>query len=165
MEKEEIYRRLKEAIDELLKRDRLLFKFDVNERSITHKLALYLEKQFDSWDVDCEYNRVGQDEDVKKVINFEKIEECYRRRQSKSNEVRVYPDIIVHKRGEDRNLVVIEAKKFGDEAGKYCDLLKLKEYKNQLGYEFCFFIEFETKTNNPRYRVFDEQDSEVALGR
>ena len=29
----------------------------MNERSIAHKFATYLEDEFQGWDVDCEYNR------------------------------------------------------------------------------------------------------------
>ena len=51
---------VKEAIHEL-KRDEMLFRLHANERSITHRLAVYLEKPFDGWNVDCEYSRIGED--------------------------------------------------------------------------------------------------------
>ena len=34
---------------------------DANERSLTHKLAEYLQCEFPDWHVDCEYNRHGLD--------------------------------------------------------------------------------------------------------
>ena len=49
------------AVTVLLKRDRLLLKLGVHERSITHKLASYLENEFPRWDIDCEYNKKGDD--------------------------------------------------------------------------------------------------------
>lgn len=45
------------ALDRLIDKDRLLFEIDVNERSITHRLALYLQGAFPGWHVDCGYNR------------------------------------------------------------------------------------------------------------
>lgn len=41
----------------LLAEDAYLFEADANERSISHRLALYLEEEFPGWNVDCEYNR------------------------------------------------------------------------------------------------------------
>ena len=53
------------VINELKLKDYYLLEKDVNERSITHKLAGYLQKHlsehFDEhYDVDCEYNRNGR---------------------------------------------------------------------------------------------------------
>jgi hypothetical protein len=45
------------TIREFLRRDRALLIYDVNERSVTHRLAGYVQTQFRGWDVDCEYNR------------------------------------------------------------------------------------------------------------
>jgi len=45
----------------LREKDRDLLDIDVNERTITHKLAEYLQNQFPSYDVDCEYNRYEKD--------------------------------------------------------------------------------------------------------
>ena len=30
------------------------------ERMLNHRLAVHVEKQFDGWDVDCDYNRLGE---------------------------------------------------------------------------------------------------------
>jgi hypothetical protein len=49
------------AIDKLMANDRLLLQYDANERSISHKLAEYLQLEFTDWNVDCEYNRKGHD--------------------------------------------------------------------------------------------------------
>lgn len=164
MSKEDVYSRVKKAIDELYQKDIFLLTVNAHERSISHKLAVYLEKHFDEWDVDCEYNRVGQDQ-IEKALDFEEIQLCYKHRQIISNKVSVYPDIVIHKRGEMRNLLVIEVKKSGNRIGKHCDLLKLQKYKRQLGYMFPLFIEFDTENNPPSYRVFDEQENEIILER
>ena len=52
---------LKEALDQLLRADAELLNNDVNERSISHRLACYLEPLFPGWNVDCEYNRKHDD--------------------------------------------------------------------------------------------------------
>ena len=81
------------AVEELLTRDRLLFVHRVGERSISHRLAVYLEAQFPGWDVGCEYDRDG---DVRKMIpkgSGNDDDECSA----------VLPDIIVHHRGPGGN--------------------------------------------------------------
>lgn len=81
-----------------LDREHELLANDANERSLTHKLAEYLQGRFTGWNVDCEYNRRAKD--VKRIPG-----------QGGSGERVICPDIIVHKRGERENLVVIEVKK------------------------------------------------------
>ncbi len=55
--KEDIEYILKKALDMLLSKDNYIIKIDVNERTITHRLARYLEDYFPDWNVDVEYNR------------------------------------------------------------------------------------------------------------
>jgi len=53
----------------------------------------------------------------------------------------VYPDVIVHNRGEHyENLLVIEAKKSGG-SGEY-DREKLTAYRDELKYDFGVFVTF-----------------------
>ena len=40
------------------KNTEFLLEKNLNERTITHKLANYFEKYFSNYDVDCEYNRM-----------------------------------------------------------------------------------------------------------
>jgi hypothetical protein len=94
---------------------------DVNERSISHKLADYLQSEFNELElkVDCEYNGHGDNEKTldadEKMI--EVLEQKYDAQELKeklrdTNAITVFPDIIVHKRGTDeRNELVIEIKK------------------------------------------------------
>ena len=101
---EEVQDRVNRSIYELYERDYDLIKLDVNERSITHKLGEYLQQQFPDWNVDCEYNRKGK--------ATKEIREEIGTVQSDDTEGRtIYPDIIVHLRNADNNLLVIEAKK------------------------------------------------------
>lgn len=55
----EIIERTRIALGVLQKNDSFLLENEVNERTIAHKFAEYLQKQFPDWNVDCEYNRMG----------------------------------------------------------------------------------------------------------
>src|ERR1039458_2874303 len=104
----EIREAVNRALERLKAEDAHLFNVNVSERSLTFRLGLYLQCEFPDWRVDCEYNRHG--EYPKRLI------EVKRQRQlddpTSKTEGDVYPDIIVHWRGEaGPNLLVIEAKK------------------------------------------------------
>jgi hypothetical protein len=63
------------------------------ERTLSSRLAIYLQEAFKDYNVDCEYNR--HINDIKNI-----------------NGKKIYPDIIIHKRkNDDDNLVWIEVKK------------------------------------------------------
>jgi hypothetical protein len=101
---EEVKRSVQSGLARLVSNDWQLFYLDVNERSITHKWATYLEVEFNGWDVECEYNRMG--EDPKRM--YKGITRPYANDTSGRT---VFPDIIVHHRDSEENLPVIEAKK------------------------------------------------------
>ena len=61
MSLEDVKKRVIAAICALYRHDRELLDVDANERSITHKLAEHLQREFPEWHVDCEYNRVGRE--------------------------------------------------------------------------------------------------------
>jgi len=48
-----------QGIKTLEKLDEYLLGVNINERALTHKLAVYYEALFPKWDVDCEYNKNG----------------------------------------------------------------------------------------------------------
>ena len=90
---------MREAIRALYEKDSALFRRDVHEVAISHRLAIYLEqilkekKLLGDCSVDIEYNR--------NLYGGKYL--------SKENE---RPDILVHKRGNhERNLLIIEIKK------------------------------------------------------
>lgn len=92
------------AICRLYCHDQDLLDVGVNERSLTHKLAEYLQDEFPEWHVDCEYNR--RHDQVKKL----RIREWHS--SPDDTEARtVVPDIIVHRRQTDQNLIVLESRK------------------------------------------------------
>lgn len=142
MNQDDVRRRLESAIQKLLHRDRELLVRDVNERSITHRLAMYLQEQFTDLDVDCEYNRCGFD--VKRLNDYP-----MRTATNDTNGTTVFPDIIVHKRSSDGpNLLVIEAKKRNNPNN---DHQKLQAFKDDPGlrYEHAVFVVFSTEDANP----------------
>lgn len=116
------------SIGDLFEYDSFLLKENVNERSITHKLAEYLQEDFKDWNVDCEYNRMvnGDSNDPKRMnLPIENI---------KSNDTEaktVFPDIIIHKRNERKNLLVIEVKKINNRSNYELDILKIEKFTSE----------------------------------
>ncbi len=92
------------------------------ERTIMTRLAMYLARlmleypQFEDYSVDCEYNR-----------------NIYDKKNLPSFENGVYPDIIIHKRGNnDNNLAVIEIKTYWNK-GQENDRNKIEEFTDLNG--------------------------------
>lgn len=94
---------IERAISIFRTRDLMLLRLDANERSMTHKLAEYLQREFRNWTVDCEYNRLG---DETKRMSRDRNDLVPK---GDTNAQTVYPDIIVHRRNSKENLLVIEA--------------------------------------------------------
>ncbi len=135
-------KRILEAANHLLKHDGYLFTCDLNERSITHKFAEHLQREFPEWDVACEYNR--DHHDPKRL-------DLPPRHYISSNDLHaktVFPDIIIHKRGTDNNFIVIEVKKSSNPESDEWDMSKLTEFKKQLGYIIALFVRFHTGTDD-----------------
>jgi hypothetical protein len=132
-----VYSKVEAACSSLIQSDAALLEVDANERSITHKLAEHLQREFPDWEVDCEYNR---DRTIpKRLISLVSSV------QTDDTEGKtVFPDIIVHKRGTDNNLLVIEAKKSSTRSHGN-DLEKLRAYKSDLDYKFAFAVVFPVK--------------------
>ncbi|PWH12852.1 MAG: hypothetical protein DDG59_15285 [Anaerolineae bacterium] len=127
---EVVKQRVIAAIARLYRHDPQLLEADVNERTITHKLAEYFQDEFPEWHVDCEYNRRG--DQVKRLRLGD-----WRTRPDDMEAKTVFPDIIVHRRGTDYNLVVIEVKKSsGGEETK--DLEKLQAFIEDPAYRYQF---------------------------
>ena len=133
-EDEAVAEPLQASIQELLDRDDFLLRNNVNERTISHRLAMYMQEHFPNWDVDCEYNR--NHDDPKRIPAPKRIE---------SDDVdakTVFPDIIVHHRNTDENLLVLEIKKSSNPESSAEDLDKLSRIKKAFGYKHALFIRF-----------------------
>lgn len=152
---EEIERGVIRAIQMLLRHDSFLLDKDVNERSVTHKLAEYLQREFGGWHVDCEYNRVGNESNCSKILKdlAEKLYDSGLRREAPTGDPRqdtVFPDIIVHHRGDKTdNLLVLEVKKFGNNHNaQSIDKMKLELYVERLKYRFAAFLLLRTRAQS-----------------
>lgn len=135
-------------LDKFYKKDQFLLDNDVAERAITHRMGMYLQQILeDSFDVDCEYNRMGKKEDGDFYLTegdyFAKTVCLSGERVSDESDVgsRVYPDIIVHKRGTAENVLIIEVKVDGKHGARAHDYKKFRAYKDNLHYVHAFFIE------------------------
>lgn len=138
--------KLKNSLKSLFENDFYLIEKNLNEISISHKLACYLQKQFDELSVDCEYNgNANNPDDIKLICIIEKKGKV----RFDGKEHLVYPDIIVHKRGSnDYNELIIEIKKStNNKRNKRCfDHAKLEFYTNESKNSFypyklgCFMI-------------------------
>lgn len=86
-----------QSLDELYSKDKFLIDNKVAERDIVHRFAHYFENymvntNISLYNVDCEYNRSGYE--IKQIDGSH-----------------IYPDFILHKRGLNKdNLLVIEFK-------------------------------------------------------
>lgn len=148
----EIQEKVLNSINKLFDEDIFLLKADANERSISHKLAIYLQAEFESFkelSVDCEYNR-DMDFDPKRIDNWKS--KCAKKVESDDVDAKtVYPDIIVHERGNnDNNLLVIEIKK-SNNPDNGCDQEKIKNFIKDLKYDFGVFINIGVKDNARKF--------------
>ncbi len=114
-----------------------------SERSIVFHLARRLVPHVSGMSVDVEYNRRGPKRDaVEKKLKSYNVD----------LENRVFPDLIVHRRGTDKdNLLVVECKinartDGGDPVG-WCgcaekEIAKLAAYREDLAYQAAVFLNF-----------------------
>jgi hypothetical protein len=122
------------SLERLLNEDAHLLEVDANERSLTHRVAIYLQQELPNWHVDCEYNR--DDHEPKELWLEGGDPDAY-----DENAQTVYPDIVVHERGTTINYLVIEFKKTSSRVGDQKDFMKLQAFCRQLGYSHALFVE------------------------
>jgi hypothetical protein len=142
--KEEVQDRVDQAISQLLKNDFFLLQIDANERTISHRLGLYLQLLFGEWHVDCEYNR-----NLDQPKRLEQYEEFFDQEQrvwsiAETDPITVFPDIIIHERGTRNNLLVVEMKKTTSKVSNNFDYMKLREFKYQYEYPHALFLKLIT---------------------
>lgn len=126
--KENVKEVIEKGVRFVLKNDLFLLSNDSDEWTISHKFAEYLQQGFPDWHVDVEYNR---DKDQVKTLDEE----------------RVRPDIIVHIRNTDSNLLIIEVKKSNNLETVKSDRERLKKftspqrkYRYQFGLLVIFYV-------------------------
>ena len=144
-----------DALRRLYLNDAYLVHIKAHERSITFRLGMYLQQIFTSWNVDCEYNRNFYTGNNSKMISISL--DCQKHYncnvcEKKCNGCTVFPDIIIHRRRTENNLLIIEAKTNkhleSDEVKK--DIVKIEQYvaDNVLAYKYGLFINFANSACN-----------------
>ena len=137
--KEQVEALIKSALDQLYRKDQYLIdnrpyrketngNHHVGERSIVFRLAHYMQNimdstpAFENYVLDCEYNRNGVH--AKTLPSFP---------------YGVYPDVIIHNRGNnDNNLLIMEVKTYWN-TGNTQDVKKIREFLDASGkYHFSF---------------------------
>jgi hypothetical protein len=107
-----------EALREFYASETFLFEHDLGERSLTHRLAVYVEKQFADWNVDCHFDRLGartmQLPHGTIVSTDDHLDKS------------IYPDIVVHRRDIPENLLAIEVRKASNHLVEEHDRQKLR---------------------------------------
>ena len=165
---EEIEEKVNLALDIFYVKDKYLIDNDIHERSMTHKLAIYLEELFNGYDVDCEYNK--NISESKKIYDVEyKIQEIRKiEKDEYKDSVVVFPDITIHKRGNKlKNLLVIEVKK--DNAIKNnkskleeIDIFKLKAYTSKdLNYSYGMYINLKNSREEVVIKKFENKRHKI----
>jgi hypothetical protein len=91
------------ALEDFYARESQLFEKDLGERTFNHRLAVHVEKQFGGWDVDCDYNRLGE-----RMLRLPRGTIIS---TDDSSGKSVFPDIVVHHRAIPENLLAIEVRK------------------------------------------------------
>ena len=152
----DIFEKVKEKF---LKDEKEIIRIDINERTLSARLMFHLQtlllneiyqENYKEYSVDCEYNRINEIEYkilkvceyIEKTKNFEEVDK------------KVYPDIIVHKRNENNNLIVIEMKKVNSYIKKKeNDKNRLKAMTNprklnNFNYILGVYFEVDTTGNN-----------------
>lgn len=106
----ELRSRLDVCLGQLSRLDIHLLRTDETEAAIAHRLAVYLGQHFDGWDVDCGY-AAGR---------------------------RAYPDIIVHHRGTNENLLAVDIEKSSHPSSAGIARARLEAYKTDPELEFRY---------------------------
>jgi hypothetical protein len=106
------------ALGEFYAHETYLFEKDLGERTLTHRLAVHLEKHFPGWNVDCDYNRLGERTLRLPRGTMVSTDDHF----AKS----VYPDIVVHQREIPNNLLAIEVRKEANHQSPEHDQHKLR---------------------------------------
>jgi len=162
---DEIKQIIRRSLYQLWNKDKYLLNVNASERSITHRLAIYLREEFSDadLDVDCEYNREGD-----KPKKYQEIIDEINRSGIKADDTvakTAFPDIIVHKRGiNDKNLLVIEIKKLSGNAMPIdsIDEKKLRAFldSDQLNYKFGLALQIPIRYGNSATLFWFEQGTE-----
>lgn len=140
---------IESMLDLLYEKDHFLLqrKLNITERAVTHRMGIYLQQLLPDFHVDCEYNRMGK----KTIHGIEYTDGDYFAKAICLSEgtvpddddegSRVFPDIIVHRRGTAENYIIIEVKIDWKSGLANRDKKKLIAYKKDLHYDHACYIQ------------------------
>ena len=106
------------ALKAFYAREVFLFEHDLGERTLTHRLAVQIERQFPDFEVDCEFDRLGP-----RTLNMPRGSIVSTDDHLAKS---IYPDIVVHRRSIPDNLIAIEVRKAGNHQPVEHDRQKLR---------------------------------------
>ena len=106
------------ALQEFYAQEVFILEKDLGERTLTHRLAVHLEKHYPGWQVDCDYNRLGERTLRLPHGTIVSTDDTL----GKS----IYPDIVVHQRAIPNNLLAIEVRKANNHQSLEHDQQKLR---------------------------------------
>jgi hypothetical protein len=106
------------ALKTFYAREAFLFEHDLGERTLTHRLAVHVERQFPDFEVDCDFDRLGP-----RTLNLPRGSIVSTDDHLGKS---VYPDIVVHQRGVPNNLLAIEVRKASNHQPVEHDRQKLR---------------------------------------
>ena len=106
------------ALQEFYAQETFLLEKDLGERALTHRLAVHLEKQYPGWQIDCDYNRLGERTLRLPHGTIVSTDDAL----GKS----IFPDIVVHQRAIPNNLLAVEVRKASNHQPIEHDQHKLK---------------------------------------
>lgn len=135
--KEEVEAFVVESCDFVKEKQPMLFmkKHNVHERTLTAEIKSVLEKRFEDFHINCEYNRMTDENGVQipKRIGLDPDSE---------DPSSVYPDIIVHRQEDGlHNFLIIEVKMSWKNDKKQDDIKKLNLYIKELNYKYGLYLE------------------------
>lgn len=138
---------ISEAIRDVLTSEQGLLYPEVGEETIAHKLGVHLISRFPEYHVDLEYRRNLGERKTAVVPPRGSPDGPFRRSP-------VRPDIIIHLRGTNENVVVIEVKKTTSARRELIhDTLKLESFTDPNGslrYLFGVLVEFDCRNGTGR---------------
>lgn len=106
------------AIREFYAREAHLLEKDPGERTLTHRLAVAVEKHFPGWEIDCDYNRLGE-----RTLRLPRGSTVSTDDETGKS---IFPDIVVHQRDIPNNLLAIEVRKATNHQSPEHDQHKLR---------------------------------------
>lgn len=157
MQSDKIKECLEKSISTLFQIDMFLLEHDVQEETICHRIAVYLEREIPEYHIDCEYNNDLDSPSGRKNVLY----------PGTNKENRFRPDIIVHKRGlngRKNNKLIIEVKKMTSDKEKIeGDKAKLRACttkESHLCYDIGALVIFGVKKDKGKYEILWFKDGE-----